>query len=189
MPGPEQLQEMWRTLKIKTLPDLPADIANVLNQMRSTRINGGAWYAAFQFETHPALDWFIKDHPQHLEASNFFADALLHPVVQQALKAALPEQGISANPILMDTFDLEASLAREIHSGGAYHHTYTSVRQSKNLAASFVDQVQGDLRHQWFAYSPGGFSDPSDSTPWDHSWYGLNSLKRSFWILHVHDVD
>ncbi|MFC4455311.1 hypothetical protein [Deinococcus sonorensis] len=191
IPQAHDIAEMWNVLDLRPVPEhLPAG-EPLLDALRTTRLNGGALYACVHYAAHPVLDYFIQN--RHLTGTPFdlLTGVLTHPALRLALPqldrplalpAPLPTQ-------VLDVFDLEAGIARAVFRGGAYRDFDGSLRQAKSLAGHFVDAVQGDRRHHWFAHSSQAWSPWFQEACWDDTWVGLDGFKRRLWVLCTTDTD
>ncbi|MBZ9714644.1 hypothetical protein [Deinococcus multiflagellatus] len=191
IPRPHAIDQMWRDLQLTHIPDQPQAVDELLRRLETPRLNGGALFAWFQYENHPVLDHFIEHRHltgQPLDLPNGF---LAHPEVRRVLPVLeLPDAMEPAiTGTVVDVFDLEASLARAVFSGGPYRSFEGSLRQAKSIAGQAVDALQGDLRYHWFHHSVQDWSPWFSGGPWDGTWIGLDSFKKRLWLLCMTDMD
>lgn len=192
-PTIREINQMWRELKLTLVPEQSSDILELIEQFQRTFSNGGAVFARFRYEAHPILDWFIQTRRLTPPAFDFISAFLTHPIVRDALpELKIPESFFTPMSVeLLDTFELEASLSRNVFHGGAYTHRYMTIppRKAKALAGQFVNALGSQVENEWFALTRQTWSDWFHDVAWDATWLGLDTSRRLIWVFCVTDSD
>lgn len=177
-------------------------IEQVLNRLRATHTNGGAFLTSLHVGSDETFDWFASRN-RLLEH-----DILPRMLVRKEVKDSLPEILIpdtfsTRNPTTTCSFGesgsfsfdnpflLDGQLAQHLFAGGAYGpESKITGRAAMQLAATFSEAVFGrryedvTLFTSYEAWTPwfGGIA-------WDWTSVLFDKRERDLWILAVTDED
>jgi hypothetical protein len=180
----------------------PASVAEVLDSLRESHVNGGAAFASFRVADSHTFDWFAS--------RNRFAEYDILPMIlrREEVRTRLPELRIpievtpdtqsqscsmaTADGFKMDDpFLFDGRLAHTLYAGGAYgRNTRLDARQAKLLALAACD----DLFEQRFSdinlfTSYDAWTPWFQNVAWDWTTFLFDRRKRIFSVLAVTDTD
>jgi hypothetical protein len=179
--------------------------ASVLNELRRTRVNGGALLKRFRLEhDNDVLHWFAS-HNQFREY-DFFPVFLGSQVVRDALPELLvPRQlgrdlGFGESQQLgrnlgfvqssTGTLTLDGELAATLVAGGAYERFGRTPTEAKRLCAAFVDALVGGRHTEFRVYGTScAWSAWFWDVFWDMTWALIDQRQDEVILLCVTDTD
>jgi hypothetical protein len=195
-----EVSSMCRRIELTAVPVTAAPFQDVLESLRYSHVNGGAFLCAFRISPDRTFDWFASR--RRLLEHNILASILSRSEVRESVSSLMipaPEHSInpSSGP-LTDAHDFSAEspflfdgrLAGSLYSGGAYTVWEGDGRAEKQLALDFCKAAFalrfGDLA-SYVNFGPW--------TPWFHEMgYDWTSVLfdvelRNLWMLAVTDTD
>ena len=186
----EDVKRMWAELEVSNDPINDPAIDELLKQLRSTHVNGGAEFGRFAVSPHSTLHWFASRN--RLEDIDFFTQFIRHPTV---VRTFAPVTGADSDVSLkleegVYPFTLAGELAAVLVHGGAYHRFSGTGREAMNVTSKFCDALFGERFTEvllYKSYEPwtGWFYDVA----WDGSWVGFDRRESKIWLLCITDTD
>jgi hypothetical protein len=173
----------------------------VLDRIRETHSNGGAFFASVQLGSNADFDWFAS-------RNRLLEFGILRQLLERdEIRVALPGMGITPSPSqgsatescslgddsgfqLASSFLFDGQLAAILYAGGAYTRGNGDGRIEKESSLAFCDAVFG-LRFSEVSY----FSSHSAWTPWfagiawDWTAVLLDRRNRLLSVIAVTDTD
>jgi hypothetical protein len=189
--------------RVKLNPvDITSDvIAKVLNSLRTSHANGGAFLSAVMIEEDPIFDhfasrnWLLKYqllgrllHRTEIRTSLrdlAITDAIDPPESPAESLVSLTDGFTKESPFLFD-----GKLAWTLYEGGAYHKPQGDGRTEKELANSFCEALfQNRYAEIEFFSSHHAWTPWFQDVNWDWTAVLLDLRKRMMWILVLTDTD
>ncbi len=202
-PSPKEAQGMCVQVGLEPIRQTDERIDQVLERLRATHSNGGAFLAVVRIEANAIFDWFAS---RNRLLENEILPLLLH---RSEIRALLPEVKISegtaeilvaesqdacsftaSNGFSSDNpFLLDGQLAGRLFAGGAYAPSLKITgRAAMQLAGEYCDAAFG-RRYEEVSL----FTSYVVWTPWFAGWNWTSLLfdrrERKLWILAVTDQD
>ncbi len=191
---------MCRGIELIDVPLTAAPFEEILESLRSSRPNGGAFLCAFLISPDKTFDWFASRNRltedgilasilSHSEVRNRVPSLMIADLEQRANPSSHPLTDVH-NFSMESPFLFDGRLAESLHVGGAYSIPEGDGRAEKQLALDFCEAAFalrfGDLL-SYVNFGPW--------TPWFHGMaYDWTSVLfdlelRNLWILAVTDTD
>lgn len=189
-PSLEDIQRMWKELRITHEPFQHPAVEEVLHHLRAAHVNGGAEFAQFKLSENPGFHWFGSRN--RLDEIDFFDRFLSSSAVSSALPAlkigepAFSEAAFEPGSALT----LDGEIARTLVQGGAYERFAGTAREAKEIARRFCDAMFGDRFDDlqiYRSYKP--WSQWFFDVAWDVTWLGFDKRYVKVWLLCVTDTD
>lgn len=195
-------QNMCSQVALSPLAIEAESIAQVLNRLRASHSNGGAFFKAVRVGDSDVFDWFAS--------RNRLLEYGILPLLlrRSEIRDLLPELSIQTDYFARNETDactlassggfkfdspflLDGQLAKSLFEGGAYApETKIDGKTAKRLAMDFCEAVF-DQRYEDVCL----YSSDEAWTPWFHGiawdWTALlfDKRTRTLWILAVTDTD
>lgn len=168
-PSIKDIAQMWRELGLTPQTSKHIDVEHLLSFLRETHSNGGAVFAAFQYESHPVFEWFIRTRRLIPPSFDFASEFMAQQVVIDALPSLHISTGtkMSLEVQVTDVFDLGARLLRTLMHGGAYSNFNGTLQQARSMVDAFTDAVAGHWSQQWIGYTYLPWSPWFHDVAWD----------------------
>jgi hypothetical protein len=204
-PSPKDAQRMCAHVGLEPIRQTDDRVDQVLEHLRATHSNGGAFLAVVRIEADSIFDWFAS---RNRLLENEILPLLLH---RSEIRAILPEVKITestqniqvaesqdacsitaSNGFSFDNpFLLDGQLAQRLFAGGAYGPSLKiSGRAAMQLAGDYCDAAferryeDVSLLSSYAAWTPwfAGIA-------WDWTSVLFDRRERKLWILAVTDED
>jgi|SRR5580698_887894 hypothetical protein len=177
-------------------------ITQVLNRLRASHLNGGAFLKAVHFGDSDVFDWFAS--------RNRLLEYEILPLLlrRNEIRDLLPELSIQADPISHNETDactlassggfkfdnpflLDGQLAQNLFAGGAYPPvTKIDGKSAKRLAMDFCEAIFDQRYEDVCLYSSYEAWTPwFAGIAWDWTAVLFDKRTRALWILAVTDED
>jgi hypothetical protein len=177
-------------------------ITLVLNSLRASHSNGGAFLKAVRVGDSDVFDWFAS---RNRLLEHEILPLLLH---RSEIRDLLPELSIQAEFVSQDETDactfassggfkfdnpflLDGQLAQILFAGGAYRPAIKiDGKAAKHLAMDFCETIFGQRYEEICLYSSYGAWTPwFAGIAWDWTAVVFNKRDRTLWILAMTDED
>ena len=198
----DQARAMCQQVPLESRPLIDPRVDSVLNRIRESHANGGAFFASFSVGPSEAFDWFASRNRllefgilRQLLGRNEVSDAL--PDLQTQTFQPTDGPATEACGIAHDgdfqmisSFMFDGQLAQVLYAGGAYTRGRGDGRAEKEDSLGFCEAVFR-LRFSEISY----FSSHSAWTPWFESiawdWTAIlfDRRVRTLSVLAVTDTD
>lgn len=198
MPEPRELQQRPDLTAVHALWQQPVfrvdefhspAVEELLAELQSTHVNGGALFGRFAYRDHPVLRWFITGN--NFDGIDFFE----HFLTSDALQIACPDLQVSTplKPFRWDwsnPYVLAGELAETLMRGGAYEHYSkggaAALRLCTRVCAELFTERYEDIL---VVRSASPWSRWFCDVAWDCTWIGVDQHERRIWLLCVTDTD
>jgi hypothetical protein len=186
-------------LELRSLSDPRVDV--VLDRIRETHVNGGAFFASIHIGSNRDFDWFAS-------RNRLLEFGILRQLLGRAeVRSGLPALEIQASPSddaasetcsladdsgfqMTSSFLFDGQLAQVLYGGGAYTRGSGDGRIEKESSLAFCDAVFG-LRFSEVSHfsSHGAWTPWFEGIAWDWTAILFDRRSRALSILAVTDTD
>jgi hypothetical protein len=195
-----EISPMCRRIVLTAVPVTAAPFQDVLESLRYSHVNGGAFLSAFRISPDKTFDWFASR--SRLMEHNILTSILSRSEVRESVSALMiPDPEHRINPSSGPSTDahdfswespflFDGRLAGRLYSGGAYTVWEGDGRAEKQLALDFCEAA--------FARRFGDLASYVNDGPWTPWFHGMgydwtsvlfDKELRNLWILAVTDTD
>lgn len=191
VPDGKSLADMWTNTDFSEVIEISPEIAEYVESLKRTYLNGNVVYKKFVLPNDKTLDWYASRNRFH--DMGFFENFWIVDSVQKSLPYKLDK---SLNFYSDKTFAwsspfvLGGNMAWALSSGGAYERHSRGAVDAKKLADLAANEmIHDDYDNILVFESHLPWSSFFMDVAWDGTWVIIDKLKRFVHVLIATDTD
>ena len=188
-PGDGEIQHLWQSPVFSPVACSSDAVSELLHELRTTHVNGGAEFAQFVFAGHPVLHWFVSR--DRFAEIGFFENLLTSSACRSALPTLKPPT--SLEPVdweRLSPYVLDGDFAGVLMAGGAYKRFNGTSCAAKALAGRVCeDLLDGRYEETEVFRTRVPWSPWFCGVAWDTTWIGVDKGRSRTWVLCATDTD